>query len=38
MPNARLAAIKGAAHAPFLSHPEEFEEHVMDFLNENEHE
>ena len=24
MPNAQLKIIKGAAHAPFLSHPEEF--------------
>lgn len=32
MPNARLAAIKGAAHAPFLSHPEIFVECVCDFL------
>jgi pimeloyl-[acyl-carrier protein] methyl ester esterase len=34
MPNARLAMIKGAAHAPFLSHPDEFVRHVVDFLNE----
>ena len=34
MPNARLATIKGAAHAPFLSHPDEFMEHVISFLHE----
>jgi len=33
-PKGRLATIKGAAHAPFLSHPEEFVEHVVNFLNE----
>jgi pimeloyl-[acyl-carrier protein] methyl ester esterase len=33
-PNGRLVMIKGAAHAPFLSHPAEFVEHVMNFLNE----
>ncbi len=33
-PNGRLAMIKGAAHAPFLSHPNEFVEHVVNFLNE----
>jgi pimeloyl-[acyl-carrier protein] methyl ester esterase len=32
--DARLALIKGAAHAPFLSHPEEFMEHLMRFLHE----
>lgn len=32
--NARLAVIRGAAHAPFLSHPEEFMEHLMRFLHE----
>ena len=32
--DARLAVIKGAAHAPFLSHPEEFMEHLMRFLHE----
>jgi pimeloyl-[acyl-carrier protein] methyl ester esterase len=31
---ARLATIRGAAHAPFLSHQAEFSEHVMNFLNE----
>ena len=34
LPDARLAAIKGAAHAPFLSHPEEFMEHLVGFLHE----
>lgn len=33
MPAARLAGVKGAAHAPFLSHPEIFVEHMMDFLH-----
>ena len=37
MPNARVVEIEGAAHAPFLSHPEEFVEHVVNFLNEKEH-
>ena len=32
--NGRLAVIRGAAHAPFLSHPEEFVRHVVNFLNE----
>ncbi len=32
--NARLALIKGAAHAPFLSHPKEFVEHLTRFLHE----
>lgn len=31
---ARLAAIEGAAHAPFLSHPEGFVKNVMDFMHE----
>lgn len=31
---ARLATIKGAAHAPFLSHPEIFIEHLKNFLHE----
>jgi pimeloyl-[acyl-carrier protein] methyl ester esterase len=31
--NGRLAVIRGAAHAPFLSHPDEFARHVVDFLN-----
>ena len=34
MPNARLAEIEGAAHAPFLSHPDEFVEQLVDFLHE----
>ena len=34
LPNARLAEIKGAAHAPFLSHPDEFMKHLMSFLHE----
>lgn len=34
MPNARLAAIEGAAHAPFLSHPETFVKLLADFLHE----
>ena len=33
MPNAELVKIKGAAHAPFLSHPEEFVSHVVKFLH-----
>jgi pimeloyl-[acyl-carrier protein] methyl ester esterase len=32
--NAREVEIKGAAHAPFLSHREEFVRHVMNFLDE----
>jgi pimeloyl-[acyl-carrier protein] methyl ester esterase len=32
--NGRLTVIKGAAHAPFLSHPDEFVMHVVKFLNE----
>jgi pimeloyl-[acyl-carrier protein] methyl ester esterase len=31
--NGRLAVIDGAAHAPFLSHPDEFVRHVVDFLD-----
>lgn len=34
IPNARLVEIEGAAHAPFLSHPDIFIEHVKSFLNE----
>lgn len=34
LPDARLAVIEGAAHAPFLSHPDEFMEHLMSFLYE----
>jgi pimeloyl-[acyl-carrier protein] methyl ester esterase len=33
-PNGRLEMISGAAHAPFLSHPEEFVRCVVNFLNE----
>jgi len=32
--NARVAEIKGAAHAPFLSHPKIFNEHLKNFLYE----
>jgi len=34
MPNAQVVEIEGAAHAPFLSHPSLFVEHVKDFLHE----
>lgn len=34
LPNARLAKIQGAAHAPFLSHPQIFMQHLTSFLNE----
>lgn len=34
IPNGRLVTIMGAAHAPFLSHPEEFVEHMTRFLRE----
>lgn len=34
IPNARLVEIEGAAHTPFLSHPNVFIEHVKSFLNE----
>ena len=34
LPNAHLASIKGAAHAPFLSHPQIFVEHITSFLHE----
>ncbi len=34
LPNARLATIEGAAHASFLSHPDEFVKQLVDFLNE----
>ena len=33
MPNARLATIAGAAHAPFLSHTEEFVGHISGFMH-----
>lgn len=34
IPKGQLATIKGAAHAPFLSHPDEFVNHIVNFLNE----
>ena len=34
LPNARLAKIAGAAHAPFLSHPQIFMQHLTSFLDE----
>ena len=34
MPDAHLEVLPGAAHAPFLSHPAEFSEIVMGFLND----
>jgi pimeloyl-[acyl-carrier protein] methyl ester esterase len=34
IPNSRLVEIEGAAHTPFLSHPDIFIEHVKSFLNE----
>ncbi len=34
MPSAELIEVKGAAHAPFLSHPEIFTEQVSRFLHE----
>jgi pimeloyl-[acyl-carrier protein] methyl ester esterase len=34
LPAARLVEIKGAAHAPFLSHPDEFMKHLVSFLHE----
>ena len=34
MPNSRLAEIRGAAHAPFLSHRGEFVKQVVDFMGE----
>ncbi len=33
LPNAQLATIAGAAHAPFLSHPAIFVQHLMSFLH-----
>jgi pimeloyl-[acyl-carrier protein] methyl ester esterase len=33
MPNARMAEVKGASHAPFLSHPDEFTSLVTEFLH-----
>jgi pimeloyl-[acyl-carrier protein] methyl ester esterase len=35
IPNARLVEIEGAAHAPFLSHPDIFVEQVSEFLKSN---
>ncbi len=32
--SSRLEIIKGAAHAPFLSHPQIFMQHITSFLNE----
>ena len=34
LPNAHLAVVKGAAHAPFLSHPQLFVQHLKNFLHE----
>ncbi len=34
MPSARVVEVAGAAHAPFLSHPEIFVEQVKSFLHE----
>ncbi len=34
MPRVRLATIAGAAHAPFLSHPEVFVKYVAEFVHE----
>ncbi|MBI4808374.1 MAG: pimeloyl-ACP methyl ester esterase BioH [Nitrosomonadales bacterium] len=34
MPSARVVEVAGAAHAPFLSHPDIFVEQVKSFLNE----
>ena len=34
LPNARVVEIEGAAHAPFLSHPQIFIQHLKSFLNE----
>jgi pimeloyl-[acyl-carrier protein] methyl ester esterase len=33
IPNAKVVEIEGAAHTPFLSHPDIFIEHVKSFLN-----
>jgi pimeloyl-[acyl-carrier protein] methyl ester esterase len=35
IPNSRLVEIEGAAHTPFLSHPNMFVAHVSDFLKNN---
>ncbi len=34
LPRARLALIDGAGHAPFLSHPDQFEQTLAAFLND----
>ncbi len=34
IPHARLVEVKGAAHAPFLSHPDYFVELIKSFLHE----
>jgi pimeloyl-[acyl-carrier protein] methyl ester esterase len=34
MPNARVVEIKGAAHAPFLSHTDTVVQHIKRFLHE----
>jgi pimeloyl-[acyl-carrier protein] methyl ester esterase len=34
LPDARLVSVAGAAHAPFLSHPETVVEQMVDFLHE----
>jgi pimeloyl-[acyl-carrier protein] methyl ester esterase len=34
LPDARYVEIKGAAHAPFLSHPGQFARHLREFLRE----
>jgi pimeloyl-[acyl-carrier protein] methyl ester esterase len=34
MPDARVEIIPGAAHAPFMSHPEIFVQHLRNFINE----
>jgi pimeloyl-[acyl-carrier protein] methyl ester esterase len=34
LPESRLAIVQGAAHAPFLSHPEIFMQHLKSFLHE----
>ena len=34
LPDARLAIVEGAAHTPFLSHPDIFLKHLMSFLHE----
>jgi pimeloyl-[acyl-carrier protein] methyl ester esterase len=35
MPDAKLVVIKGAAHAPFLSHPDQFLTAVLSFMKNN---